>query len=579
MLPRDLDQFLRESRITQEDWQSSNLPWRDLLLIGEDHEQQRPVLEASAVSHFSMIQRFSGVHSVRWRVKDSYHLMAKIVRKRAEKSPKYMGISVGNYFEIVDDLLGLRALHLLKDDCFQIDREVRAIFPLKETPIAYIREGDNPELTTRYKEIGLTVKRHKDNYRSIHYILTTMPTLRVINAELQVRTIFEEGWSEIDHKVRYPNFPNNQQLRGMLILLNGMAGQADETGTLISSLAKELQASLLANASAFQPDGGLNENIDSTPIASSNSDAPEPHAVDSHSIQSSPENFVFDRLEPSDDSVAADLLDQQLLDAPAQQVDAVSTWTLSEGQQTPSSTMTIKDQAASLTSAQKALNDHNAAMKVLKNLNQVGELTKAFDSQSAAMKALKDMNQVGATVKALEEQNAMMKAVKDMNQVGATVKALEEQNAMMKVVKDMNQVGATVKALEGQNAMMKVVKDMNQVGATVKALEGQNAMMKAVKDMNQVGATVKALEEQNAMMKAVKDMNQVGATVKALEEQNAMMKAVKDMNQVGATVKALEEQNAMMKAVKDMNKVDSAVKAIGENNAAMKLAKDMLLRK
>lgn len=482
MLPHDLDQFLRDSRITEEDWQSSNITWYDLLLIGKDHEQQRSLLEASAVSHFSMIQRFSGVHSVRWRVKDTCHLMAKIVRKRAEKSPKYMDISVGNYFEIVDDLLGLRALHLLKDDCFQIDHDVREIFPLKEDPIAYIREGDNPELTKQYEKIGLTVKKHKDNYRSIHYILTTKPTLRVINAELQVRTIFEEGWSEIDHKVRYPNFPNNQQLRGMLALLNSMAGQADEAGALISSLAKELQASLPASVSATQPDSGQNEDIDSAPITTSG-DVPEPHSVDSHSSQSSPGNFIFDRLEARDDSVSAELQHQQHPDAPAQQIDAVSTRTLSDGQQGQSSMMTIADQAASITSVHSAVNDHNAAMKVLKDMDHVGELTKAFDNQSTAIKAIKDMNQVGATIKALKEQSAMMRAIKDMNKIGELTMAFDNQSVAMKAIKDINQVGATVKAIEENSAAMKAVKDMNQVGATLKLLKDQNAFKEPIKNM------------------------------------------------------------------------------------------------
>ncbi|UTY56159.1 RelA/SpoT domain-containing protein [Massilia sp. erpn] len=241
MMQRDFETFLATNRIKKADWELSNISWNELLLIGEHHETQRASLEAAASMCANLIQRFSAVHSVRWRVKDAEHLLEKIIRKRIKNNAKYMNISAANYAEIVDDLVGIRALHLFKSDSFEIDAAVRAMFEIKDTPIAYVRAGDNSELTKRYQESGFIVEDHPRNYRSIHYILATRPTNRVINLELQVRTIFEEGWSEIDHKVRYPNFSDDPQLIYLLSVFNGMAGNADDIGGFILKLASVLQ--------------------------------------------------------------------------------------------------------------------------------------------------------------------------------------------------------------------------------------------------------------------------------------------------------------------------------------------------
>lgn len=61
-----------------------------------------------------MLQQVNEVHSVRWRIKQPEHLMAKIIRKRNNGAEKYNKISVDNYQKIVTDLIGIRVLHLFK---------------------------------------------------------------------------------------------------------------------------------------------------------------------------------------------------------------------------------------------------------------------------------------------------------------------------------------------------------------------------------------------------------------------------------------------------------------------------------
>lgn len=236
-----LEDFLERNRISTEIWEASNLSWPSLVKIGLDHEENSERLRESADFFARVIQKFSAVHSVRWRVKKVEHLLEKITRKCAIGVEKYGEISVENYYEIVTDLVGIRALHLFKDECFEIDKELRATWLPIETPIAYIRNGDHDDLRKRYEEHNFETKNHPAGYRSVHYVFESQPVKRKVITEVQVRTIFEEGWSEIDHRVRYPNFSDNELVDYFLTIFNRMAGSADEMGGFVQGLAAAIQ--------------------------------------------------------------------------------------------------------------------------------------------------------------------------------------------------------------------------------------------------------------------------------------------------------------------------------------------------
>jgi putative GTP pyrophosphokinase len=55
-----------------------------------------------------------------------------------------------------------------------------------------------------------------------------------------VRTIFEEGWSEIDHRIRYPNFSDNPLVNYFLTIFNRLSGSADEMGGFVKGLTATL---------------------------------------------------------------------------------------------------------------------------------------------------------------------------------------------------------------------------------------------------------------------------------------------------------------------------------------------------
>ena len=181
--------FQERNNVKPEAWQKSNILWDDLLEIGIDHEKSISDLMDSAEFMVKIIQRIDHVHSVRWRVKEPEHLLEKIVRKRAkggEDNQKYEKISKDNYFDIVTDLIGVRALHLFKNDSFKIDKNLRATWETTEKPIVYMRAGDPDDFKSKFDQCVFEIKDHPAGYRSIHYVFKTQPLIRQQYAEIQV---------------------------------------------------------------------------------------------------------------------------------------------------------------------------------------------------------------------------------------------------------------------------------------------------------------------------------------------------------------------------------------------------------
>lgn len=238
--------FLESFKIADNIWEAAQINWSELVSIADDHQENFPSLAASAAMYAGIIQGITGVHSVRWRVKDPKHLIGKIIRKKAAGKENYKDISVGNYYQIVTDLVGIRALHLFKDEFQVIHDKLSPLLADKETPVANIRQGDNEKFSDLCRKLGFEVNEHPAGYRSIHYVKTVKPLSRDLHIEIQVRTVFEEGWSEIDHQVRYPNFSDDPLVIYASLMLNRLSGMADEMSTYAKQLVAELDSRSMA---------------------------------------------------------------------------------------------------------------------------------------------------------------------------------------------------------------------------------------------------------------------------------------------------------------------------------------------
>lgn len=233
------EDFLKKYTIDQEEFNKTGLEWNQLELIFNDYINLIPHLEPSAILIFNALMKMPNIHSVRYRIKDPEHLIEKIIRRK--KEDRNLEIKLDNYKNQFTDLIGLRALHLFKEDWMEIHDSISETWTLKQKPVANFRKGDSDNYFDKFKEKGCDTKEHKFGYRSVHYIVETQPAKQKYYAEIQVRTIFEEAWSEIDHTIRYPYDQENPVFLKFLLILNRLAGSADEMGTFVKFLQEEMQ--------------------------------------------------------------------------------------------------------------------------------------------------------------------------------------------------------------------------------------------------------------------------------------------------------------------------------------------------
>lgn len=228
------DRFLKLYKIPFEKFEETKLNWKDLEIIRSDFISKQNLFEQTALYITNSLMKLRRVHSVRYRIKDADHLIEKIIRKVFENKKRV--ITSENYLSEINDLIGIRAIHLFKEEWMQVHNHINKTWDLNEPPTAFFRIGDPSSMTDKFLEKGCIIKEHQYGYRSVHYVIKTSPSKISFTAEIQVRTIFEEGWSEIDHRIRYPYNTDNTLYFQFLSILNRLAGSADEMGSFIRNL-------------------------------------------------------------------------------------------------------------------------------------------------------------------------------------------------------------------------------------------------------------------------------------------------------------------------------------------------------
>lgn len=231
-------EFCRTYNISDERFRNSRLTWEELDEIANHFEPKRNGHQNTVKQYAEVIQECSYVHSLSYRVKDTSHLVEKIIRKNPEYLEKGDSLSISNYENHITDLMGIRILLLFKPDWIYIHDYLMGQYEnvLIEPPFVHIRKGDDDSLYRGKIQI-------KDNkpYRSVHYIIRANNGLGI---EIQVRTLYEEAWSEIDHKLRYPYNLQNEMLRNYIDIMNRLTGVGDEMGTFINSYLRNFQENL-----------------------------------------------------------------------------------------------------------------------------------------------------------------------------------------------------------------------------------------------------------------------------------------------------------------------------------------------
>jgi len=146
------------------------------------------------------------IYTIKHRIKDVDRLLDKLVQKE-----KKSVVDASNYQRKVDDILGLRIVCLRLSDVEKIEKYVS--FLSKEDKLLFVKGPVKKQTFVLPVNPGEGLPKDIDlqysGYSSIHYVVrlgkALRPTkeLKALVAELQVRTLLEEAWGEIDHKYRY----------------------------------------------------------------------------------------------------------------------------------------------------------------------------------------------------------------------------------------------------------------------------------------------------------------------------------------------------------------------------------------
>ncbi len=168
---------------------------KDVLIeIYRDYIKNQEILKQQAEYFANILHLGEEINSVKRRLKDPLHLLTKIVRKRRkaiedEEDSPYLDISVDNYKSIVNDLVGIRAIYLFKENWASVNKFILDHFSVCKDEKITINHAIDDDLSF-YLESGsmnndynYELEERVSRYRSTHYIISGI-TPQVFKFEL-----------------------------------------------------------------------------------------------------------------------------------------------------------------------------------------------------------------------------------------------------------------------------------------------------------------------------------------------------------------------------------------------------------
>lgn len=197
----------------------------DILAVVKAKRVKLEAFAESVVYVFHNHDKLAGspplIHSVKSRTKQDDSICDKIRRMASE------GITVtpSNVLACINDLTGVRVLHLHQAQFATIHACIKeqveeGDWALHEDPKAYTWD---PESRAFFESFGLLVEVKETFYTSIHYVVKPREESELC-CEVQVRTLFEEIWGEIDHRINYPRATEIMTCREQLRVLARLVG-------------------------------------------------------------------------------------------------------------------------------------------------------------------------------------------------------------------------------------------------------------------------------------------------------------------------------------------------------------------
>jgi ppGpp synthetase/RelA/SpoT-type nucleotidyltranferase len=277
-MPEDNDHNFNSS---QSDVKKPSYEEANLVLSGAD-TMMTLVNNALSLGSNSIVRE---AYQIKSRVKDAESLIEKVEKKRIEGD---VGYSIND----VRDIVGFRFLTLFKPNLVSLvevfvdflekyqghPAEVfignNLVESIEEVKV-YQSKASETDYVTIYKFLRgylrsrgfspdfVSLEEKDTRYSSVHFIVKGQVIKagqsKIFPIEFQLRTVFEDVWSEIEHKLLYKNSEikstdekyrfGSSQIRGLKLILDGCSDNADSSFLLLapSSAEQESASSLSSN--------------------------------------------------------------------------------------------------------------------------------------------------------------------------------------------------------------------------------------------------------------------------------------------------------------------------------------------
>lgn len=176
-----------------------------------------------------------GIYTVKGRVKSRDRFRQKLDHARCAQGQP---LTFENFTDYIPDLVGVRVICLHHDDLFEVAQNIRQLMSNQtafEPPplgsgmhMCRVRRGGLSALNTEpFEAAGYQMDApHRAGYSSIHFVVRLGPEFHTVIdrgrgirdcykelskslgsrrclVEIQLRTLLEEAWGEVDHVIRY----------------------------------------------------------------------------------------------------------------------------------------------------------------------------------------------------------------------------------------------------------------------------------------------------------------------------------------------------------------------------------------
>ncbi len=161
------------------------------------HQHHYEQLNTAAGAHAAKLhqvvaQAVTGC-KIEWRVKDAHEAVRKFSRKyRASLEESGTPYEISDY---LTDLVGIRVVCLYEDELDKVAACVRTHFEVIDTTDK-VRAVEGTESSFGYKGLHLDLRMPATP-------ATPLPDRSLASFELQIRTVIQDSWSVLDHKIKY----------------------------------------------------------------------------------------------------------------------------------------------------------------------------------------------------------------------------------------------------------------------------------------------------------------------------------------------------------------------------------------